>query len=94
MDKADLVKRISRESKLKRKKTLKIFNRVIDLISKDIKKKRIVSIEHFGDFVIKRQEMKIFNTKNKSRIIQPPKDIIEFEVSENLNLYLNTNEQG
>lgn len=92
MNKDALIKRISKDSKLKKKKTVKVFNKVFDLISKEIKKGREVSIGEFGDFVISRQELKIVQQKNKSGVIIPPKDIIEFKVSAKLNSYLNSNE--
>lgn len=92
MNKEDLVKKISKDSRLKRKKTAKVFNKVFDLISKEIKKGGEVSIEDFGGFVIKRQEMKIIQQKNRSALVVPPKDIIEFEASKILNSYLNTDE--
>ncbi len=92
MNKDALIKKISKDSKLKKKKTVKVFNKVFDLISKEIKKGREVSIEGFGDFVISRQELKIILQKNKSGIVMPPKDIIEFKISGTLNSYLNSNE--
>lgn len=90
MNKKDLVKKISKDSKIKIKKTSKIFDRVIDLISKDIKKKRIVSISDFGEFKIKRQDMRILQNKNMTNVVIPPKDIIEFEMSDELKSYLKT----
>lgn len=92
MNKDALIKKISKDSKLKKKKTVKVFNKVFDLISKEIKKGREVSIGEFGDFVISRQELKIVQQKNKSGVVIPPKDIIEFKVSEKLNSFLNSNE--
>ena len=92
MNKDALIKKISKDSKLKRKKTVKVFNKVFDLISKEIKKGREVAVGDFGDFVISRQELKIVQQKNKSGVVIPPKDIIEFKVSEKLNSYLNSNE--
>jgi nucleoid DNA-binding protein len=85
MNKEDLIKKISKDSKIKIKKTAKIFDRVIELISDDFKKKKIVSIGDFGEFKIKRQEMKIMINKNKTKIVIPPKDIIEFNVSDKIN---------
>ncbi|MBK8553092.1 MAG: HU family DNA-binding protein [Ignavibacteria bacterium] len=90
MNKKDLVKKISKDSKIKIRKTSKIFDRVIDLISKDIRKKKIVSINDFGEFKIVRQEMKILRNKNWANVIIPPKDIVEFEMSDNLKSYFNT----
>jgi len=92
MNKDTLIKRISKDSKLKKKKTVKVFNKVFDLISKEIKKGREVYVGDFGNFVISRQELKIVQQKNKSGVVIPPKDIIEFKVSEKLNSYLNSNE--
>ncbi len=92
MNKEALVKRISKDSKLKKKKTLKVFNKVFDLIAKEIKKGRKVAVEDFGDFVISRQELKIVPQKNNTGMVIPPKDIIQFMASEKLNSYLNSNE--
>ncbi len=86
MKKEDLIKKISKESKIKIKKTSKIFDRVIDLISKDIRKKRSVSIRDFGNFEIVRQEMKILQGKNNTKVVIPPKDVVEFYYSENIKL--------
>lgn len=83
MNKEDLIKKISKDTGLKKKKTNKIFIKVIELISKDLKKKRGTSIEEFGDFNIKRIDMKIVSGKNKTKTIYPPKDIIEFTIADN-----------
>ncbi|MEP7145650.1 MAG: HU family DNA-binding protein, partial [bacterium] len=78
MNRVSLVKRISKETGIKKKKTDKIFNKVIELISKELRKKRETSIDGFGEFKIKRGEMKIMSGKNNSKTIYPPKDMIEF----------------
>jgi nucleoid DNA-binding protein len=85
MGKEDLIRKISKDSKIKTKKTSKIFDRVFELISKDLKRKKIVSIRDFGEFKIKKQEMKITVNKNDTRIVMPPKDIVEFNVSGRIN---------
>lgn len=79
MDKENLIKRISKDSGIKKKDCYDIFDKVIELITKNLKKGKNVSIENFGDFIIQREEMKIFIKKNKTRIIVPPKDVIVFE---------------
>jgi len=83
MNKVDLIKKISKESGLKKKKTDKVFNKVIEFISKDLRKKRETSIEGFGDFKIKRVEMKMLFGKTRIKTIYPPKDIIDFTLAEN-----------
>ena len=81
MLKQDLVKTISKESKLKRKKSSKVFDLVFEMIAKDLKKKRSTNIENFGEFRIVRQKMKIESNKNNQLSITPPKDIIEFKTN-------------
>lgn len=78
MLKQELIKSISKDSKLKRKKSAKVFDRVFELIAKELKKKRPVKIEDFGEFRIVRQKMKAEPGKNKIITVIPPKDIIEF----------------
>ena len=92
MNKENLIKKISKETGLKRKKTGKMFNKVIDLISKDLRKKREVNIDGFGDFKIKRVEMKMLFGKNNAKTIFPPKDIIEFTLADETSINIYSNE--
>lgn len=78
MNKEDLIRKVSKESGVKQKKTDKIFNRVMILISKELKRRNEVTIEGFGSFKIKREQAKVVLKKNKERIVYPPKDTIEF----------------
>ncbi len=91
MNKEDVTRKISKETKIKKKKASKIFDRVIDLMSKDIRKKRLISIESFGEFKIKRQEMKILMSKNNTKVVIPPKDLVEFKLSRNVMFKQNKN---
>lgn len=81
MSKQELIKSISKESKLKRKKSLKVFDLVFELIAKDLKKKRVVNIRDFGEFRINRQKIKIEAGKGNSVTVIPPQDIIEFRTN-------------
>ncbi|MEO8666123.1 MAG: HU family DNA-binding protein [Ignavibacteria bacterium] len=92
MNKENLIKKISKETGLKRKKTGKVFDKVIELISKDLRKKREVSIEGFGNFKIKRVEMKMLFGKDNSKTVYPPKDTIEFTLAEKFFMKPNGNE--
>lgn len=79
MLKQELIKSISKESKLKRKKSAKVFDKVFEMIAKDLRKKRNINIDNFGEFGIVRQKMKIVQGKKGQITIIPPKDIIEFK---------------
>jgi len=83
MLKQELVKSISKESRLKRKKSSKVFDLVFEMIAKDLKKKNNVNIENFGEFRIVRQNIKIEQHKNNQILITPPKDIIDFKTNAN-----------
>lgn len=79
MLKQELIKSISKESKLKRKKSAKVFDKIFEMIAKDLKKKRFTDIDNFGKFGIVRQKMKIVQGKKGQIAVTPPKDIIEFK---------------
>ncbi|HMQ69554.1 MAG TPA: HU family DNA-binding protein [Ignavibacteria bacterium] len=79
MLKQDIVKTISKESKLKRKKSSKVFDLVFEMIAKDLKKKKSTKIENFGEFRIIRQKMKIESGKKDQLSVIPPKDIVNFK---------------
>jgi len=81
MLKQELVKSISKESRLKRKKSSKVHDLVFEMIAKDLKKKKNVKIENFGEFQIVRQSIKIEQHKDKQILITPPRDIIDFKTN-------------
>ncbi|MEZ4822360.1 MAG: HU family DNA-binding protein [Ignavibacteria bacterium] len=81
MLKQDLVKVISKETKLKRKKSSKVFDLVFEMIAKDLKKKDQQISKISESFRIVRQKMKIESNKNNQLSITPPKDIIEFKTN-------------
>jgi nucleoid DNA-binding protein len=96
MIKADLVKRISKDLKglkIKSKKTSKIFSKVFELISKDIRKRKVVEIEGLGEFRIRRQEMRVTYRKDMTKVVMPPKDIVEFTGSEKIAALLKSAEE-
>lgn len=78
MNKENLIKKISKDSKIKKKNCHKIFGKVIELITKDLKKGESVLLEGFGEFRIIRDEMKILIKKDRNKIVIPPKDLITF----------------
>ncbi len=78
MRKENLIKKISREAGIKRSDSNDILNKVIDLITKDLKKGNNVTIENFGEFRIVRKEMKVVMKKNNNKIVYPPVDTIVF----------------
>lgn len=81
MLKQELIKSISKDSKLKRKKSTKVYDLVFEMIAKDLKKKKSSKIKNFGEFCIVRQKLKIVTGKNGQITITPPKDIIEFNTN-------------
>lgn len=92
MSKENLIKKISKEAGIKKADSNGIFDRVIELMSKDLKKGKDVSIENFGEFKIKRNEMRIVLKKKNNKIVYPPKDIIVFYPDNNLTIKLNSDE--
>jgi nucleoid DNA-binding protein len=89
MNKENLIKKISKETEITKKDSNDIFDKVIELISKDLKRGKNVVIDNFGEFKIEREEMKIGIKKNGNKIIIPPKDIITFEPDKILKNKLN-----
>ncbi|MDQ3022077.1 MAG: HU family DNA-binding protein [Bacteroidota bacterium] len=87
MNKENLVKKISKKAGIKKKDCSNIFDKVIQLIIKDLKKGKNVNIDNFGEFRIIREEMKVLIKNNKSKIVIPPKDIVIFEPDKNLISY-------
>lgn len=84
MNKENLVKKISKEAKIRKKDSNDIFDKVIELITKDLKRGQNVIVENFGEFRIVREEMKVLMKKNKTKIVIPPKDVVIFEPDKNL----------
>jgi nucleoid DNA-binding protein len=79
MNKDILIKKISKEAGIKKKDSNDIFDKVVELIAKELKRGKNVSIENLGEFRITREEMRVEIKKNKNKIIIPPKDKIIFE---------------
>lgn len=77
MNKNNFIKKFSKQSSIKKKKSEHIFNFMIGIISKDLGLRNEVLIEGFGDFKIVREEMKVHYHGNIKKIT-PPKDIINF----------------
>ena len=92
MNKENLIKKISKEAGIKKDDSKGIFNRVIELMSKEIKKGKEVTIENFGEFKIVRNEMRIILKKKNNKIVYPPKDTIVFRPDSKLTDKLNTDE--
>jgi len=83
MNKTSLIKKIRKQSGLKKKKSENIFDNIINIISKELNNRKEISINGFGDFKVIREEMKIKVYKNNMKTIIPPKDIVDFISSEN-----------
>jgi len=92
MNKNSLVKKISKQSGLKKKKSENIFDSIINIISKELSNRKEVSINGLGDFKIVREEMRIKVHKNKMKMVVPPKDILDFIPAENLLNKINSHE--
>lgn len=92
MNKENLIKKISKEAGIKKADSNGIFDRVIELISKELKKGKEVTIENFGEFKIVRNEMKIILKKKNNKIVYPPKDSIVFIPDNKLTDKLNADE--
>jgi len=92
MNKDSLIKKISKQSGLKKKKSENIFDSVINIISKELGKGKEVSINGFGDFKIVREKMRIKVSKNSMKTVIPPKDVVDFVPAENLLNKINSHE--
>lgn len=81
MDKNNLIKLFSLKSGIKRNKCESIFDIVLRSITKDLKEKKSISINGFGEFKIIRAESKIIINEN-IKAIHPPFNFIEFNLIE------------
>lgn len=83
MNKEKFINKISERTGLKPKKGEQLFQRIFELISKELRKGKIVSLDGFGSFAIRRERLKVL-INEKDKIVIPPKDLIEFAASESV----------
>lgn len=78
MKKEKIIKAISEETKIKKKKCEEVFEYIFELISSELKNKNEVTIENLGSFSVRREEMKIEVKLNRKTVV-PPGDVIQFK---------------
>jgi len=78
MKKNRLVKKISKQTGFKKKKSENILNSIINIIIKELGNKKEISINGFGDFRIVREEMRIILSKSNMKTVIPPKETLNF----------------
>lgn len=85
MNKKSLINRVYIKSPFEKEKSIKIFNRTIELLKESIRESKNVKVKGFGRFVIERREMKtLIDYNKKAEILLPPKDKISFKPSKKL----------
>lgn len=93
MNKKSLINRIYVKSPFEKEKSIKIFNRTIELLKESLKEKKKVKVKGFGKFKVERRKTKTFlDYKKKAEILLPPKDRISFKPSKKLLKRLNNTE--
>jgi nucleoid DNA-binding protein len=93
MNKKSLVNKVYIKSPFEKEKSIKIFNRTIELLKESIKENRRVKIKGFGRFVIERREIKtILDYNKRAEVLLPPKDKISFKPSKKLIVRINNQE--
>jgi nucleoid DNA-binding protein len=85
MNKKSFVNKVYIKSPFEKEKSIKIFNRTVELLKESIKESKNVKVKGFGRFVIERREMKtLIDYNKKAEILLPPKDKISFKPSKKL----------
>lgn len=92
MNKDNLIKKVSGQTGIKKKKCRAILDRVFELVSNDLSFRKEVEIDHLGSFKFKRQPMLVMLKSTKRKTVFPPKEIIEFEMCEDLKRQINSDE--
>ena len=91
MNKQSLINKVYIKSPFEKEKSVKIFNRTIELLKDSIKENKNIKVKGFGRFTIERREMKtIIDYNKKAEILLPPKDKISFKPSKKLIKRLNS----
>lgn len=78
MKKNKLIKKIAKQTGLKKKKSENILNSIVNIITKELGNKKEISINGFGDFKIVRDEMRIILSKSNIKTVIPPKETLNF----------------
>lgn len=93
MNRQSLINKVYVKSPFEKEKSVKIFNRTIELLKESIKEKKQVKVKGFGRFVIERREMKtLIDYNKKAEMLLPPKDKVSFKPSKKLIKRLNEKE--
>jgi len=78
MKKKNLIKKIASTSHLRKKNLEKIFDRITELISGELKRKKSVDIDGFGKFTILTKGAKVILTDNSKKTVIPPHCSVKF----------------
>jgi nucleoid DNA-binding protein len=90
LNKQSLVNKVYIKSPFEKEKSVKIFNRTVELLKESIRENKEVKVKGFGKFKIERREMKtMIDYNRKAEILLPPKDKITFKPSKKLIKRLN-----
>ena len=93
MNKQSLINKVYIKSPFDKEKSVKIYNRTIELLKESIKESRDVKIKGFGRFKIERREtITLIDYGKKAEFLLPPKDKISFKPSKKLIKRLNDTE--
>jgi nucleoid DNA-binding protein len=93
MNRQSLINKVYIKSPFEKEKSVKIFNRTIELLKESIKEKKRVKVKGFGKFVIEHREMKtLIDYNKKAEMLLPPKDKVSFKPSKKLIKRLNEKE--
>lgn len=85
MNKQSLINKVYVKSPFGKEKSIKIFDRTVELLKESIKETKNVKVKGFGRFTIERREIKtLVDYKKKAEILLPPKDKISFKPSKKL----------
>ncbi|MDZ4710841.1 MAG: HU family DNA-binding protein [bacterium] len=89
MDTEYIIKRISAETGLKKKRSEQIFSKVLEVLSKELKDKKDMSIKDFGYFSIVHEKMKVKLKGDKIKTVTPPGNKVSFTPSDYLESRIN-----
>ena len=85
MNKKTLIKKIRTDSPFDKENTGNAFNRILELIKKNIIEEEHFTVDGFGSFNVEhRKQQRMLDFRKKSEILLPPKDKITFSPSEKL----------
>jgi nucleoid DNA-binding protein len=91
LNKQSLINKVYIKSPFEKEKSIKIFNRTVELLKESIKEDKNIKVKGFGRFTIERRGMKtIIDYNKKAEILLPPKDKISFKPSKKLIKRLNS----